>query len=104
MGGFMTIDERLEALTQSMEVLQGMHLDNDKRFTEQIRHLAVIAEQNEIRAGQMIDAIRSLDNRTGQIMDAIHSLDKRSGQMMDAIRSLARVMENHEQRIDELET
>jgi hypothetical protein len=49
----MTIDERLAALAQSMEVLRGIHVDNEKRFTEQIRQLPVIAEQNEMRVGEL---------------------------------------------------
>jgi hypothetical protein len=78
----MTIDERLEALAQSMEVLQGMHMDNDKRFTEQIRHLAVVAEQNEARVGE---------------------LAKRSLQMMEAINRLAHIADIHDRRIERLE-
>lgn len=59
----MTIDERLEALTarhealaQSLELMQLAQNDTG----EKIKQLAVIAEQNEVRAGKMIDGIRSL--------------------------------------------
>jgi hypothetical protein len=52
----MTIDERLEALTQSVELLHLSQSDT----SEKIRHLAVIAEQNEARAGQMMEAIQRL--------------------------------------------
>ena len=68
----MTIDERLEALTQSVELLHHSQRDTD----EKVRHLAMIAEQNEAR----------------------------SGQMMDAIKRLARIADIHENRIDRLES
>lgn len=40
----MTIDERLEALAQSLEVLQGMQMDNEKRFTTITRNFEVVLE------------------------------------------------------------
>lgn len=81
----MTIDERLEALTQSVELLQRSQRDTD----EKIRHLAVIAEQNEERAQRM--------------MEAIGRLDARAGDMMDAIKRLARIADIHDRRIERLE-
>jgi hypothetical protein len=81
----MTIDERLEALTQSVELLQHSQRDTD----EKIRHLAVIAEQNEERAQRM--------------MEAIGRLDARAGDMMDAIKRLARIADIHDRRIERLE-
>ena len=52
----MTIDQRLEALTHSAELLLHAHESTE----EKIRRLAIIAEQNEIRAGQMMEAITRL--------------------------------------------
>jgi len=52
----MTIDERLEALTESVELLHLSQSDTN----EKMRHLAVIAEENEVRAGQMMEAIKRL--------------------------------------------
>jgi hypothetical protein len=52
----MTIDERLEALTRSGELLHHSQRDTD----ENIRHLALIAEQNEVRAAEMMDSIKRL--------------------------------------------
>jgi hypothetical protein len=40
----MTIDERLEVLAQSMEVLQGMQMDNEKRFAAVTRNFEVVLE------------------------------------------------------------
>ena len=74
----MTIDERLEALTQSVELLHLSQSDTN----EKIRRLPVIAEQNEVRAGQN---------------------EVRVGQMMEAIQRLARIADIHETRIRQLE-
>jgi hypothetical protein len=50
----MTIDERLEALTQSMELLQAMHVDNEKRYE---KHFASITRNFEI----VLDSLKSLE-------------------------------------------
>ena len=56
----MTLDERLQALTESVELLTHLHRDLERETTERIRSLAVIAEQNEVHAVQMMDAITRL--------------------------------------------
>jgi hypothetical protein len=40
----MTIDERLEVLAQSMEVLRGMQMENTKRFAAIMRNFEVVLE------------------------------------------------------------
>ena len=68
----MTIDERLEklaerteALTQSMELLTSMHLDNEKRFAAaEGRHeerFATITNNFEV----VLDSIKSLERIAG---------------------------------------
>ena len=89
----MTIDERLERLADRHEALSHtvelLTHDIDalraegKETGEKIRTLAIIAEQNEVRAGR---------NET------------RMEKMMDAIRRLAGIAEAHERRIADLET
>jgi len=72
----MTIDERLDRLTQRHEALaqsiELMHAEGEQTAAR-IRGLAIIAEQNEVRAAQM----------------------------MQAITSLARTVEAHQRRLDE---
>ena len=82
----MTIDERLErlverheALSQSVELL----LESQRQTDEKIRHLAIIAEQNEVRAAHMQDSMTH---------------------MQDAITRLANVVVDHEGRIERLES
>lgn len=55
----MNIDERIEALTQSVELLSGMHQDNEKRhvqyfnaISEAITRLTGIAEDHQHRIEQ----------------------------------------------------
>jgi DNA-binding SARP family transcriptional activator len=56
-----TLDERIEALTQSVELLASMHKDTGTRFTQ----LATAAEQNEQRTGQLMETM----NRVGRILE-----------------------------------
>ena len=81
----MTIDGRLERLTQRHEALTETAEMHEKRFEEigeKIRTLAVIAEQNQVRAGEMQAAMT---------------------RMMDSITRLARIAGNHQERIGSLE-
>jgi uncharacterized protein YaaR (DUF327 family) len=54
----MTIDERLEALTQSLELWQHMQMDATKEYEERFR-------ANENRLAQLMDTI----NRLGRILE-----------------------------------
>lgn len=74
----MTLDERIEALTQSVELLASMHKDTETRFGQ----LASAAEKNEQRTGQLMDTM----NRVGRILE-IHDAG----------------IDDHEQRIGRLE-
>ena len=74
----MTLDERIEALTQSGELLASMHKGTEIRFTQ----LATAAEKNEQRTGQLMETM----NRVGRILE-IH--DSR--------------IDDRDQRIDRLE-
>lgn len=56
----MTIDERIEALTHSVELLSQMHQDNEKRYAsyfgtiaEAIRRLTDIAADHEGRISDL---------------------------------------------------
>ena len=71
--------ERHEALSHTAELL----LADGKETGQKIRTLAVVAEQNEVRAQR---------NET------------RMAQMMDAIASLARAVQGHQHRLDEIQS
>ena len=74
----MTLDERIEALTQSVELLASIHKDTEARFTQ----LATAAEKNEQRTGQLMETM----NKVGRILE-IHDSH----------------IDDHDQRIDRLE-
>jgi hypothetical protein len=74
----MTIDERLERLADRHEALSHtveLLIADGEKTGERIRALAIIADQNEVRAARM----------------------------MEAITSLARTVETHEHRLGDLE-
>jgi DNA-binding SARP family transcriptional activator len=73
-----TLDERIEALTQSGELLAAIHKDTETRFTQ----LAAAAEKNEQCTGQLMETM----NRVGRILE-IHDSQ----------------IDDHDQRIDRLE-
>jgi methyl-accepting chemotaxis protein len=95
----MTIDERLERLTERHEALTQSVEMHEKRFEEigeKIRTLAVIAEQNEVRAGEVPAGMTQTQAGMTQMQAAMT-------RMMDSITRLARVAGNHEERIGSLE-
>ena len=79
----------VELLTHDIDALRDAQRAEGKEIGDKIRALAIVAEQNEGRAAQM--------------MAGINGLESRAGQMMDAIARLARVADNHEDRISDLE-
>lgn len=77
----MTIDERLEALTQSLEVWTHMHMDASKEYEGRFRANEERVRENELRMAQLMDTM----NRLGCILE-IHD------QQLD----------DHAQRLDNL--
>jgi DNA repair ATPase RecN len=61
----MTIDERLEALTQSLELWSHMHMDSSKEYDERFRSLEKLFHANEERLAQLMDTM----NRLGRILE-----------------------------------
>jgi chromosome segregation ATPase len=70
----MTLDERLEALAQSLELLQGMHMDNEKRIAAADERIAATNER-----------IATTDER-------IAAAEERHDREMEDIRREARAM------------
>jgi hypothetical protein len=85
----MTIDERLQALTESLKSLGSLHRDLERGTNEKIQALANIAEQNEVRAGEMLASMAE----TRQNM----------GDMREVMERLARIALTHEERFERLE-
>ena len=119
----MTIDERLERiaerhealsntvelLTHDIDALRDAQRAEGKEIGDKIRALAIIAESLR-KASKVNNALQKAnaaaersEGRATQMMAAVNSLQSRAGQMMDAITRLARVADNHESRISDLE-
>lgn len=81
----MTLDERLEYIA----TLQHAHSEQIGRLVEQ---------SDETRS-----MIRALAARTDQLTEHMDKLTERTIQAMDAINRLARIADNHEDRIGDLE-
>ena len=90
----MNIDERLEALTQSVELLAAMHRDTEKQNAEALEALRrdavetraemrAAARQNEQIHGEMMLAIvrlsRIAEAHNGQLDDHKNRIDKLEG-------------------------
>lgn len=58
----MTIDERLEALTQSVELMAHMQRANEKLQQENEKRYAERFNRNEERLGQLMDTMNRLGN------------------------------------------
>lgn len=85
----MTIDERLEAVARSLDMLTQIHLDNDREYRERFQQLTEAQEKNA----------RDIAALTGDIQ----SLNGLLRQDAENIRALARIAELHQQRLDRLE-
>jgi hypothetical protein len=77
-GGDMNIDERLEALTHSVELLAGMQIETEKRM------------------GQLAESMAQLTNRTSRLEESMVTL-------VDGMTLLTRIALDHTERIDNLE-
>jgi hypothetical protein len=78
----MNIDERLEALTQSLELLAHMHTEFERETGQKIQALAIIAEQT---------------------LDSVRRLAQHARATDESIARLAHIVEAHERRISGLE-
>jgi hypothetical protein len=68
----MNIDDRIEALTQTVELLGQMHLDNEKKASaNEVKWNANEAKWND-RFGEMPDIVERLD-KIIQIHEARHN-------------------------------
>ena len=76
----MNIDDRLEALTQSVELLAAMHRDHERTFQEQADRFQKQFAQHEQLFGQIAVRLREVS---------------------EGIDSLARIAGVHQERLDD---
>jgi len=93
----------MDAITRQ-EARAGQMMDAITRQEARAGQMMDAITRQEARAGQMMDAITRQETGASQMMDAITRQEARAGQMMDAITRLARVADNHEGRLSDLES
>ncbi len=101
----MSPDERVEALTHSVELLASLHVDNEKRWAESIRrmesqqaqmqsqHTEMRAQHVEMQAQHVEMRAEHLSNE--RLMTAIHA------DMRDILMRLSVIAEAHDEKLDE---
>ncbi len=92
----MTIDERLEALTQSVELLAAMHRDSERSAAERERSAAERERAAAARERTAAERETRLDRRLAEIMEAINTLGRIAGLHQDRL-------DDHERRLENLE-
>ena len=85
----MNLDERLEALTQSVELLASMQRDGERRFQEQFDKIAAQFSQHEQLFGQVALRIR-------EVNESVDTLARIAGVHQDRL-------DGHERRLKDLE-
>lgn len=81
----MNIDERLEALTQSVELLAAFHKVNEKRMERLDQHMQ-----------QFTQEMKALGNRNLRLESLVVDIAEGTARLLRAV-------ETHEQRISDLE-
>ena len=82
----MTTDERLDKLAQQLDTLTRIHIDNDREYRERFRQME-----------ERFDRDEELFQKRFQQNEV------RLAQLMDTMTRLARIIEIHDQRLDDLE-
>lgn len=67
----MTIDERIEALTHSVELLSLMHTDNERQYAEMFKRMDAGMGQNELIIQRLDASIARLDVTVQRLTDIV---------------------------------
>jgi hypothetical protein len=101
-----TLDERIDALTQSVELLALMHKDTEARFDQ----LALAVANTQARFDQLASAAVKTEAaavntgaRFDQLALAAAMNEQRTGQLMDTMNRVGRILEAYDARMDEHE-
>jgi hypothetical protein len=90
------IDERLEALTQSVELLAAMQRDGERRFQEQFDKVTGQFKLHEQLFGQVALRLREVTDNIREVNDSIDSLARIAGVHQERL-------DRHEQKLRDLE-
>ncbi len=103
----MNIDERLEALTQSIELLVSMHNDHERHFEEHRKEFAEqrkeFAEHKRLVTGA-IESIAETNRQLAQMLAGMRSEQVQDrGEFRDAMMRLSVIAEAHQDTLDDHE-
>lgn len=93
----MTIDERIAALTQSVDLLASFHRDSEKRMEASEKRQEDHERQMKELAIEHRDFERRMTEYAADVKDAIRRLANIAGAHSESL-------ENHEHRLDDLES
>jgi hypothetical protein len=96
----MNIDDRLEALAQSLELLAGMHRDHETRVADEMAHIREGLAQVNVTLGRLAEAqvenekrFLALAEANRELADAQLAADKRLARQEEATLNLQMAME-----------
>jgi chromosome segregation ATPase len=93
----MTIDERIEALTQTVELLASFHADSEKRREADEKRMEAHEKRMEEFGAEHRDFERRMTEYAADVKDAIRRLANIAGAHNETL-------EDHEHRLDDLES
>ena len=100
----MNIDDRLEALTQNVELLAAMQRDGERRFKEQFDKVTGQFSQHEQLFGQVALRLQEVGARVREVSDSVATLGRQTAmqfrEVADNIDTLARIAGVHQERLD----
>ena len=104
----MNIDERLEALTQSIELLSLMHKDHESQFEDHKRRISVVIEslassQQELIASnrQQAETNRQLAVIAASLREGQQDMRREQNDLREAIIRLSVIAEAHQDTLDD---
>jgi len=91
-----TLDERIEALTQTVDLVASLHKDAEIRYERMFGQLAAAVNNNGERAGR-------LENALERLAATVMQNEGRTGQLMDTMNRVGRILEAYDDRLDDLD-
>ncbi len=85
----MNIDERLEALTQSIELLSLMHKDHESQFEDHKRRISAVIESLAISQQELVESNRQQAERNRQQSETNRQQSETNRQQAETNRQLA---------------
>ena len=93
----MNLDERLEALTQTVEIMAGMHGDHEKRLEALTQGLESLAQRQEALTQRQEALTQTVEIVAGMQRDS----ERRLVAVIDTMNRMGRILEAHDIALDE---